>query len=215
MRIAAKGPGTDNDMLRIGINIRHRGKVQIKAIPVQICSDDLPHVIGLMGVAGSADGLCSIKFLHLEACRIGNAGNAAAFLIGADHQRQVTRLLQAGEEGFQLFRLGDVLSKENNPPGGVFRQLGRHLLGQGLHAVVPGAVYLLRSQCGVQRFWPDNKQLPNFFLQRHGRQQLFRFLHCRFIVWARVIGYRCWRWGWFWGGVISTGRLAPGTAQYQ
>ena len=27
LRIAAKGPGTDDDMLRIGINIRHRGKV--------------------------------------------------------------------------------------------------------------------------------------------------------------------------------------------
>ena len=66
LRVVTEGTGTDNDVVRVGVYIGYRCKVDIKTVVLQIGADGVATLVGILRVACRTDGGHRFVFLDVE-----------------------------------------------------------------------------------------------------------------------------------------------------
>ena len=168
--IGGEGAVANHRIVGVGIHVRHRGKVHIKAVFPKVGTDGLPHFQGILRISRSPHRPGTFVLGKVKGGVVGKTGNGAALLVNPQKQRDFCRPLQKGIVGGNLLRAVKVGGKLDdsphrvfckNLPDGIFH-LGQLLLGQGLH----GGFDLGKAQSARGH----HEQLPHFFLQGHGLQ---------------------------------------------
>ena len=99
--IRPKGAVSDDHVLRVGIDVTHRGKIYVKAVIEQVGTNPVTGVIGVLGISGLTHFLHALVGGHVEVAVFGNTGHPAAFLIYAD-DRVVAQAVQEAVEFLDL-----------------------------------------------------------------------------------------------------------------
>ena len=73
LRVVAESTGADNDVVRIGVHIGNRCKVDIKALVLQISADGVATLVGIVRVSRSTDGCHRLILLDVEFGVVGEA----------------------------------------------------------------------------------------------------------------------------------------------
>ena len=188
LRVAAEGPVADDHIVRVGIGIRHRGKVQVEAVFRQIAAYGEAYGSGGAGISRGAylrhalELGQHIALLRPEGRRVCQAGHGAALLVHAHEQGQGAGLLHCGYKVFKLLRGTDVLAEDGHAPRRILLQLEGHILRPLRHPVLRGVMGLPGRQGRGEGFRANYEQLAHLFLQAHGAKQRLHFGD----------GLRCW-----------------------
>jgi hypothetical protein len=114
----------DDDVVRVGVHVAHRRKVQIEAVLLEIRADGLSHISGVFKIPCGAYVGHALVFRHIEALGIGDAGYAAALLVDTHERGDGAGVLQPGYKTGQLGGSGYVLAEDGEAPGRVLLQHG-------------------------------------------------------------------------------------------
>ena len=131
--IVGKSAVADDDVTGVGIDIGHRGEVDVKAVLRKIRADGGGGILDVLGSAGGRQFVHIGELGHAEVWIVGQAGHHAAFLVHA--QERIGRQgFQIPDELRELNGVLDVVGKEDNAPHGTFGSRFLHTVAHLLDA---------------------------------------------------------------------------------
>ena len=171
--VIAEGTGTDDDVIGVGVHVRHGGKVDVEAVFLQVGADGIAAVVGILRVTRSTDGTHRLELLHLEVLIVADTSHASSLLVDAE-QRRAFQGAYLRYECRQLCLVLDVMGIEDDAAHGVLLVHAKHRGVHGLQLdfldVVCTVVYgtdQVEVNGGVETLRTHVEQLPHLFAQRH------------------------------------------------
>ena len=118
LRVVAERARADDDVFRIGVDVRHGGEVDVEAVLLQILSDAARRLVrGLRARGRQRGGAFGAR--HVEGRIVRQAAHASAFFVDAEQgtARQGAKVLL---EAVQLFCVLNVMAVKQNAAHGIF-----------------------------------------------------------------------------------------------
>ena len=162
--IVAESTGADNDILRIGVDIRNGSEIDVETVFFQVVSDIGARMPGRFGIA--LQGRHAFDIVKAEVRVPGHAGDAAAFLVHR-HQRFSPQGMERGGQRFQLGGIVNVVSIQEHPADGILLRRRSHGLGYASYLILRKFRRFVPDDRRIQAFQPDDKQLADLFPEGH------------------------------------------------
>ena len=170
--IIAERAGANDHIVGVGIGVGIRRKVEVESQRSQISANRFAHRFGVGGIAGVTNRPHAVVSRHIKITGVGDPRNQSTFFVHRYKQRDAAGSLHIGDKGGKLAGRGNVFAKQRNTADRIFCQLCFHRLGQFGYTVVGGVVDLIAGEIGAKAFGANDKQLPDFLLQRHVVQHI-------------------------------------------
>ena len=166
--VGGKGAVSDDDVLGIGIDIGHRGEINVESVLFQIMADGFARLIGLRRISGGAHLAHGRDAGHIEIQVAAHAGHTAAFLVHA-YQRGAGKGMEGLSEGLQLLGIVYIVGEKRYAAHGILRGESLRLLIHGLHLIGHHAFRRVPEN-RVQGFRTHTEELAHLFPEGHGRE---------------------------------------------